>query len=624
MSLRSKILLILLVVVTLYAALDYGIQRLVVFPSFIALEQHEAKKDLERCFEALRRESYHLDTFNHDWAAWDDTYEFVRDRNTDYISSNLVAQTFIDNKLNLIYVCDEAGRVVWGEIRNVDTWQRMHLKGFPAESLPPTHPLLSHASVDSAIAGVFTTEHKPMLVSSRPIVTTNNEGPIRGTLIMGRFLSEDSVQTLVEQTRVNFRLWPITGHAIPEAQREVLNDISDDQPLLISDHDNNLLLVYAIFPDIQDNAALLVRADIPREISARGAAALRFALLSILVGAIVILLVLFVLLQRTVVAPMAKLTAHVVAIGKTDNLSARLSLPRRDEIGILAQECDRMVAQLSEARKKLLEQSYHSGMAEMASGILHNIRNSLNPMVVDIDVLRQELRKAPIEKIEMARTELTDGTPSSQRRKDLNTFLDLANKNLATLIRKVRAKLDDVASRASHIEEILPERDTLSLRQRPMEGVRLDELVRDSIALIPGHLCEGVSVEIDPSVGKIGSVRAHRASLWQILANLLVNAAESIKRADLISGKIEIRGDAEQVDGIDMIHLRICDDGQGIDPKNLDRIFKRGFTTNKKGSWGIGLHWCANTIAAINGRLYAESAGIGHGACFHLLFPRDQ
>ena len=154
MSLKSKILLILLVVVALYAALDYGIQRLVVFPSFIALEQHEAKKDLERAFEALRREFYHLDTFNHDWAAWDDTYQFVRDRNTDYISSNLVAQTFIDNKLNLIYVCNEVGKVIWGEIRSVDTWQRMHLKKFPAESLPPTHPLLSHDNVDSAIAGV--------------------------------------------------------------------------------------------------------------------------------------------------------------------------------------------------------------------------------------------------------------------------------------------------------------------------------------------------------------------------------------------------------------------------------------------------------------------------------------
>ena len=256
MSLRSKISLILLVVVALYAALDYGIQRLVVFPSFIALEQHEAKKDLERCFEALRRESYHLDTFNHDWAAWDDTYEFVRNRSTEYISSNLVAQTFIDNNLNLIYVCDEGGRVVWGQIRNVDTWHRLLLKEFPAESLPPTNPLLSHDNVHSAIAGVLSTEYKPMLVSSRPIVTTNNEGPIRGTLIMGRFLTGDSVQTLVEQTRVNFQLWPITGHAMPEKERDILNRISNGQPLLTSDNDNNLLLVYDTFPDIQGGLPL--------------------------------------------------------------------------------------------------------------------------------------------------------------------------------------------------------------------------------------------------------------------------------------------------------------------------------------------------------------------------------
>ena len=94
-------------------------------------------------------------------------------------------------------------------------------------------------------------------------------------------------------------------------------------------------VVYATFPDIQDVPALLVRADILREISAKGAAALRFALLSILVAGIVILIVLFLLLQRTVVAPMTKLTAHVVAIGKSDDLSARLSLPRRDEIGTL-------------------------------------------------------------------------------------------------------------------------------------------------------------------------------------------------------------------------------------------------------------------------------------------------
>jgi len=73
-----------------------------------------------------------------------------------------------------------------------------------------------------------------------------------------------------------------------------------------------------------------------------------------------------------------------------------------------------------------------------------------------------------------------------------------------------------------------------------------------------------------------------------------------------------------------MIELTIRDDGEGIAPDDLHRIFDRGFTTKRKGAWGIGLHWCANTMVAMNGRLYAESEGIGHGACFHLLFPKNQ
>jgi sensor domain CHASE-containing protein len=604
--------------------LDYAIQRMVVFPSFVVLEQNEAKKDLDRCFEALRREFYHLDTFNHDWAAWDDTYRFVQDRNTEYVTSNLVAQTFIDNKLNLIYVCDEKGQVVWGEIRNVETWQRMHLKEFPALLLPSKHPLLSHDSIESIIAGVFCTAHKPMLVSSRPIVTTNNEGPIRGTLIMGRFLYEDYIQTLVEQTRVNFHLWPIMGDAMPAAERKILNKLDDDEPLLIGNADNRLLHVYATFPDIQGVPALLIRADIPREISAKGDTALRFALFSIIAVGIVILFVLFVLLQRTVVAPIAKLTTHVVSVGKSDDLSTRLSLQRKDEVGTLARECDRMLEQLSDARRKLLEQSYHSGMSEMASGILHNIRNSLSPMIVDIDVLREKLLKAPIEKIEMAQTELAEGTLPVERRKDLNTLLDLANESLVTLIRKLRLKLDDIASRAAHIEEILPDRDELSPRRGPVEEVKLDELVRDSIALMPGDLMDTMLMELHPSVGETGSVQVHRISLCQVLANLLVNAAESIKRAGSILGKVEIRANAEQIDGVDMIHLQISDNGEGIDKADFERIFERGFTTKRKSAWGIGLHWCANSMAAMNGQLYTESDGIGHGACFHILFPRNQ
>jgi signal transduction histidine kinase len=70
-----------------------------------------------------------------------------------------------------------------------------------------------------------------------------------------------------------------------------------------------------------------------------------------------------------------------------------------------------------------------------------------------------------------------------------------------------------------------------------------------------------------------------------------------------------------------MVHLQVADNGVGIDPTQLTRIFERGFSTKTRAS-GLGLHWCAVTAMAMDGRLYAESAGIGQGACLHLLLPR--
>jgi two-component system NtrC family sensor kinase len=70
------------------------------------------------------------------------------------------------------------------------------------------------------------------------------------------------------------------------------------------------------------------------------------------------------------------------------------------------------------------------------------------------------------------------------------------------------------------------------------------------------------------------------------------------------------------------VHLRVVDNGIGIGPEHLPRIFERGFSTKSRPSSGLGLHWCAVTVTAMGGRLYAESPGVGQGACLHLLLPQ--
>ncbi|MCP4400765.1 MAG: hypothetical protein GY801_26120 [bacterium] len=61
---------------------------------------------------------------------------------------------------------------------------------------------------------------------------------------------------------------------------------------------------------------------------------------------------------------------------------------------------------------------------------------------------------------------------------------------------------------------------------------------------------------------------------------------------------------------------------EGLDADTLERIFQRGFSTKQEGASGIGLHWCANTISSMHGKIYAESEGKGKGACMHLLLPK--
>ena len=173
MTLKSKIALIILCIFILFGGIFFGVQRFIILPSFLALEREEAITDISRSVKTLQREIDELDGFVWDWAAWDDTYEFIQTRSEAYIKSNLVLETFSDDDLNLIYFVDTSGKVIWGEARDRQT-EITHLPEFPADALPANHPLLAYKLDnkplrEAKIAGIYMTGKGPMLVSSRPI-----------------------------------------------------------------------------------------------------------------------------------------------------------------------------------------------------------------------------------------------------------------------------------------------------------------------------------------------------------------------------------------------------------------------------------------------------------------------
>jgi len=371
MSLRTKTVLCLAALVACSVGLNYAIQRVDISPSFTAMEQREAQKDMQRCLGAVRNDLGHLDTLCNDWASWNDTYQFVRDGNAAYKEANLVPTTFETTKLDLLYICAPDGRVVWGRIQDPETAKLTAVLELPAERLPARHPLLVASEAAKTKAGVYLTEGGPLLVAARPILRSDDTGPSRGTLIMGRFLTAAAVQRLAEQAQVQVRMWPLIPEAVPNADREAADQLGTRQKALVLKTEPRLLRVYAAVPGIEGTAALMARVDVPRTITLRGAAMMRSGLLSLSGVGLVMLLTMWLLLERTVLARVASLSAGVAGIGATADVSARVGAEGADELGRLGAEINRMLEALEAAERvqKESEERFRMLFAAMPVGM---------------------------------------------------------------------------------------------------------------------------------------------------------------------------------------------------------------------------------------------------------------
>ena len=350
MSLRTRILLAIIFMVTVYGGLHFALQELVVYPNFVALEWEQATNDMNRCREAIHRENEHISIFCDDWSTWDEAYQFVQDGNQAFIDSNLASREFFAAvNLPLVYFVDTQGKIIWKQVLDLATLDSLDVAVLPAERFPVNHVLLRHTTADDCVTGTVMTRLGPLLIAAHPIVRGDRSGAIRGTLIMGRFLNDDAIRRLMSQTRVAFKVQPI-------------DDASDKiagQPLPPSDEigiqelDAGRLAAYATIPDIDGKPALLIQATLPREVTVRGRAALQFAAASLLAGGLMVLVTYVATLHWTVLAPVSRLTRHVVAVAETKDLTKRVSLQTGNEIGMLAAEFDRMMQGLKQHRDGL-------------------------------------------------------------------------------------------------------------------------------------------------------------------------------------------------------------------------------------------------------------------------------
>lgn len=370
MSLKYKTGLIIAVIFIVFGAGEYTIQQRIILPKFNALEIRAAMRDTQRVVKSIDRELHHLNLLCFDWAAWDDTFDFIDSRSDDYIRANLIDTTFTGNRLNLISFYDIHGNRVWGEFYDLEADQKAPLGGFTADRLPDAVPLLDFSRQkkdlpDIFITGIVSTGKGPMLIASRPVIRSSYEGPVKGTVIMGRLLTGDMMEILKKQTEVEFSThWLKTGR-LPPKQRDRIEKIQQNGGYITENRRPDQLSVSTVLNDLHGMPVILLETAFTKAVTKEGRAASGYALFTFTLLALVILGIGLLLLQIFILRPLVALDIHSAKIADTGIYLDPPGLMQKDEIGSLSRSVAQMTNSLFKMKSKL-----QSVIDSMPSGLL--------------------------------------------------------------------------------------------------------------------------------------------------------------------------------------------------------------------------------------------------------------
>ncbi len=273
--------------------------------------------------------------------------------------------------------------------------------------------------------------------------------------------------------------------------------------------------------------------------------------------------------------------------------------------------------------KQVLAASRQAGMAEVATGVLHNVGNVLNSVNISAALLTEQLDKSRAANVsrlaQLLRSrgdDLAGFLTTDPKGRALPEYLAELGRRLDAERVKMQGELRGLAANIEHIKEIVSMQQSYAKVSGETESLNAISLIEDAVRMNAAAFTRhGVTLQRDFAPVPFISVDKHK--VLQVLTNLLRNAKYAMEGTAQPRKLIRI-GTGTATGGF--VAITVTDNGMGIAAENLTRIFSHGFTTRKEGH-GFGLHSGALAAKEMGGELIAQSAGPGRGATFTLTVP---
>ena len=306
----------------------------------------------------------------------------------------------------------------------------------------------------------------------------------------------------------------------------------------------------------------------------------------------------------------------------TTTRSATLNVNLRDRVRERTAQLESTIEELRETQSQLTDVAHRAGMAEVATGVLHNVGNVLNSVNISVSILKEQIRRSKVadlqaftDRLAAQGQDLSQFLAAENRSQKLLEFLQRVSRRLATEHDEILRETTGLAQKIEHIKGIINAQQAYA-RQVPFrEKVQLEQLIDDVLKLHWESLHKH-GIEVQLAIEDVPTLDLEKAKLLQVIDNLVKNAIESIVQYKALTRRITIRVGSK----LGLVPITVSDTGGGIRPEDMDKMFRYGFTTKSTGN-GFGLHASALAVANAGGKISVESPASGKGATFLIELP---
>lgn len=607
MSLIQKTSLILITVTLLLASILFMAARLIVVSGFRDLENRKAIENNQRAMNTLNDEINNISEKVLDWAYWTDTYDFMIDRNQEYLDNNVYPiSTFSNININLCLFINENGELINGFNTSLKEPREIPLPKDISRMIEEKHKVLNHKKTSDKSSGFLLIDGKAMILVSYPVLTSNEEGPVRGTLAFGRFIDSTLTHELKKETQLNVDLKIIDSN---NSKNDIIDQLKNkNEPLIETSNDS--ISTFSLLHDLNGNPIILYKISSDRFIHKKEKEVQRYFILSIAIFSILFIVIVISLLYILVLKRVFNIQKILGEIRDSGDLSKQIEEDGSDELSALIKDINNVNSNIKILQEELIKRSRETGIAQITSDILQNAGDLLNRVMlaskrVKIFIKNDEINDL-IRSIDMLLANREDpvGFFTEGKGELLLEYLNKISTNFADHKRNAELYQKSLERGLYELEELfetyLPYTEKKHLNRVFPITEALDEAVDSQYY--------GLNKEIKLTKNYLytGDIKCDKSVLTEILTNLLKNAAEATR--DNKEYRIEIS--SEKIDD-NKIRISVTDNGIGIPEDQKIMIFNYRYST-KDDSRGIGLFNSANYAVELNGRLYiSESSADG-------------